>query len=120
MFAEIKINLINNFPMPFDEALSAAQKKICQRLVSLADQMLEAQIKLRDSIMIAERTAKQRTAILDSQIDALVYELYGLTAEEIAIIEGQQWNRKNWDRTTNRFSTKKSERKAVFITRHST
>jgi hypothetical protein len=40
------------------------------------------------------RTAPNRTAIerqaaaTDKQIDALVYELYGLTEEEIRIVEG--------------------------------
>jgi len=31
---------------------------------------------------------QQRTDATDRQIDALVYELYGLTEEEIAIVEG--------------------------------
>lgn len=31
----------------------------------------------------------QLTALLAAGIDRLVYELYGLTAEEIAIVEGQ-------------------------------
>jgi hypothetical protein len=30
----------------------------------------------------------QKLAITDQQIDALVYELYGLTDEEIGIVEG--------------------------------
>jgi hypothetical protein len=32
----------------------------------------------------------QRLAITDSQIDLLVYELHGLTEEEIRIVEGGQ------------------------------
>ncbi|MGI8966701.1 MAG: hypothetical protein ACR2H1_11525 [Limisphaerales bacterium] len=31
---------------------------------------------------------KNKSASLDRQIDALVYELYGLTADEIKIVEG--------------------------------
>jgi type II restriction/modification system DNA methylase subunit YeeA len=31
---------------------------------------------------------ENKCAALDRQIDALVYELYGLTAEEIKIVEG--------------------------------
>jgi len=35
------------------------------------------------------KTALERqVAATDTQIDALVYQLYGLTAEEIAIVEG--------------------------------
>jgi len=38
-----------------------------------------------------EQTALQRQIeATDRQIDALVYELYGLTAEEIKIVEGQE------------------------------
>ena len=37
-----------------------------------------------------EQTALRRQiAAKDRQIDALVYELYGLTEEEIAIVEGR-------------------------------
>jgi len=42
----------------------------------------------------AARTAHEQTSLqrqitaTDGQIDRLVYELYGLTAEEIAIVEG--------------------------------
>jgi hypothetical protein len=32
----------------------------------------------------------QKIAIADQQVDALVYELYGLNADEIQVIEGEQ------------------------------
>ena len=37
---------------------------------------------------------QRRIEATDRQIDVLVYELYGLTEEEIAIVEGAQANRK--------------------------
>jgi hypothetical protein len=90
MFAEIKINLINDMPIPFGKTLSSSQKTICQRLAVLADQMLAAQMTLRNPTWGADRKSTgQRIAILDGQIDELVYELYGLTPEDIAIIEGK-------------------------------
>ena len=36
----------------------------------------------------ARQLLDQKLAITDQQIDALVYELYGLTEEEIRIVEG--------------------------------
>jgi len=33
---------------------------------------------------------QRRIEATDQEIDALVYELYGLTEEEIAIVEGKQ------------------------------
>ena len=86
MFAEIKINLLNDFPVPFGNTLSSLQKKKLAHLADLADQMLAAKLKQYELFTDVNH---KRIAILDSQIDALVYELYGLTAEEIAIIEGE-------------------------------
>lgn len=61
-----------------------------QKLSSLATQMLDAHRQLglakseADKAMLA-----QRIDILDAQINALVYSLYGLTKEEIAVVEGK-------------------------------
>ena len=35
------------------------------------------------------RSARGEINVTDEQIDALVYELYGLTAEEIRIVDGR-------------------------------
>lgn len=60
-------------------------------MVSLVDQMLEAQKDALSEKIVTETDKKfiqQRISILDEQIDSLVYELYGLTDEEIKIVEG--------------------------------
>jgi hypothetical protein len=36
-----------------------------------------------------QESLQRQIAATDNQIDALVYELYGLTEEEIAIVEGR-------------------------------
>ena len=60
------------------------------RMVQLVDQMLDAQKKLHASKSENDRRHYQQKAdILDKQIDALVYELYGLTEAEIKIVEGE-------------------------------
>jgi hypothetical protein len=59
------------------------------RMVQLVDQMLDAKKQLA-----AARTERDKNfyenkwATLDRQIDNLVYELYNLTPDEIAIVEG--------------------------------
>ncbi|MCL2117615.1 MAG: Eco57I restriction-modification methylase domain-containing protein, partial [Planctomycetaceae bacterium] len=59
------------------------------KIIALADQMLVAQAKCYAAMSDSDRKlAEQRIAILDQQIDSLVYELYGLTEEEIGIVEG--------------------------------
>ena len=58
-------------------------------MVSLVDQMLSLNKRLPPPETDHEKTALQRQIdATDRQIDQLVYELYGLTEEEIRIVEG--------------------------------
>ena len=60
-------------------------------MYTLADQMLETQKRLPQAFSNEDKKLlKQRVAILDRQIDRAVYELYGLTGEEVKIVEGEQ------------------------------
>ncbi len=71
----------------FDNPQEKAQH---DKMVKLVEQMLEAQKEAHNTEnKTAEQIkfAKQRCDLLDKQIDALVYELYGLTDEEIKIVE---------------------------------
>ncbi|MGD0261087.1 MAG: hypothetical protein ABSD29_14835 [Verrucomicrobiota bacterium] len=53
------------------------------------DKMLALTPKLRAAKTDAERqTLQNAVTATDQQIDALVYELYGLTPQEIALVEG--------------------------------
>jgi len=59
------------------------------RMVSLVTQMLDLHRRLTAEGVPHEKTALQRRIeMTDRQIDQLVYELYGLTTEEIAAVEG--------------------------------
>jgi adenine-specific DNA-methyltransferase len=63
--------------------------KLRDLVISLVDQMLETQKLLNKSKTDQDREVYQKKAdLLDKQIDRLVYELYGLTEEEINVIEG--------------------------------
>ena len=58
-------------------------------MVALVSQMLELNKKLQDATLEHEKTLLLRQVeAADGAIDALVYELYRLTGEEIAIVEG--------------------------------
>jgi hypothetical protein len=58
------------------------------RMVSLVDRMLFLHKQLKEARTPHEQTGLQRQIeATDDQIDALVYELYGLTEEEIKIVE---------------------------------
>jgi len=57
-------------------------------MVSLVDQMLSLNKQLPEAKTDHEKTTLQRQIdATDQQIDQLVYELYGLTQEEIKIVE---------------------------------
>jgi type I restriction-modification system DNA methylase subunit len=59
------------------------------KLVALVDKMLALTPKLRAAKSDSEKaTLQNAVSATDRQIDALVYELYGLTPEEIALVEG--------------------------------
>ena len=59
-------------------------------MVALVTQMLDLNKWLQDVRVEQEKTQLSRQIeVTDAAIDKLVYELYGLTAEEIAIVEAR-------------------------------
>jgi hypothetical protein len=60
-------------------------------MVSLVERILELHKKLVAAKVPDEKTRLQREIdATDSQIDKLVYDLYGLTEDEIKIVEGEK------------------------------
>ena len=58
------------------------------KMVRLVEQMMEARKAWAAAQMEKDKTYyDDKCKALDKQIDALVYELYGLTEEEISIVE---------------------------------
>ena len=73
-------------PIDFSDPADVARH---DRMVALVEQMLSLHKQLPQARTPHEQTALQRQIeATDRQIDALVYELYGLTEEEIRIVEG--------------------------------
>jgi hypothetical protein len=89
-FQKILIQDAKTFPIaPLDLAKSADRARH-DRLVALVDKMLALTPKLRAAKTDRERATLQNAlAATDRAIDALVYELYALTPEEIALVEGR-------------------------------
>jgi len=70
----------------FDDANDALRHR---RIVALVEQMLELRKQLSAAHTAADREMYQRQIdATDTEIDALVYALHGLTEEEIRIVEG--------------------------------
>ena len=61
------------------------------KLVALVDNMLEMQKKYHEARMEQDKELYERQIkFIDTQIDHLVYDLYGLTEEEVMVVEGDR------------------------------
>ena len=59
-------------------------------LSALVDQMITAQEQLGSAISDSDKKfLQQRVDVLDKQINAVVYGLYGLTSDEVKVVEGE-------------------------------
>jgi hypothetical protein len=89
LFPQFKVRDLSRFPIRvinFEDPKDIAQH---DKMVALVKRMLELYKKLAGATIPADRTLYRRQIeATDRQIDALVYELYGLTDEEIALVEG--------------------------------
>jgi hypothetical protein len=73
-----------NFSDPADNARH-------DKMVTLVDSMLGLHTQLAAAKSAAQKAIMQRQIdATDAEIDRLVYDLYGLTAEEIAVVEGER------------------------------
>jgi len=81
---------LSSLPLPRLDMSKLEDRKRHDSLVSLAAQMLDAKQQEVRAGNEAKRDFWTRKAMgLDRQIDSLVYGLYGLTSEEIALVEGR-------------------------------
>jgi NOL1/NOP2/fmu family ribosome biogenesis protein len=89
-YFEYKPMYISQIPISVIDFSDPADVAHHDRMVSLVDRMLALHKQLQDVRTPHEKIAIQRQIeATDRQIDALVYELYGLTEEEIRIVEGR-------------------------------
>jgi hypothetical protein len=90
VFPQVKMGKLRSLPFRIIDFSKKSDKAAHDKLVSLVDQMLVLKKKEQ-----AETVPQTKTMIgrqiqaADKQIDALVYQLYGLTDEEIKVVEGE-------------------------------
>ena len=85
LIAKFDQNLDAYHNMDFSKS---ADKLRHDKMVTLVERMLDLNKQLADTKIPDEKTRLQRKIeATDRQIDQLVYELYGLTEEEIKIVE---------------------------------
>lgn len=84
-------NSVSKLPIRRIDFSKTADKTMHDKLVEFADKLLVLAPKLREATTESEKAVLQNAiAATDQQIDALVYDLYGLSPEEIALVEGSK------------------------------
>ena len=88
-FTKVRTNQLARLPVHpinFSNPVEVAKH---DKLVSLVDNMFELQKKYHEARMDRDKELYERQIkIVDKQIERLVYDLYGLTEEEIKVVEG--------------------------------
>jgi hypothetical protein len=93
IFPQFKVNELAQFPIPALDLSNKTDKAQHDRLVTLVDQMLDLKKKEHAETVPQTKTILGRQIqAVDKQIDTLVYELYGLTEDEIKVVEGKDGN----------------------------
>ena len=87
----VQRNELASLPLAQIDFSKPADKARHDKLVALVDKLLGLMPKLRLATADSEKAVLQNAVTAtDQQIDALVYELYGLTDDEIKLVEGGQ------------------------------
>jgi adenine-specific DNA-methyltransferase len=88
VLAQVKPTILNQLPIRTIDHLNPRDEARHGRIVQFIDQMLISKKQLAASSTERDKTFyESKCAPLDRQIDNLVYELYDLTPDEIAIVE---------------------------------
>jgi type I restriction-modification system DNA methylase subunit len=89
-FRQTTLGELRRLPIRTIDFTKPAEKKMHDNLVSLVEKMLELNKQLQKAHFNSEKEPIERQiAATDKKIDELVYQLYGLTEEEIKIVEGK-------------------------------
>jgi len=89
-FAEVKIANLQKLPVPEVKLSEAADRVRYDQLIRLVEQLLSAKKSWEGAKLDRDKYYyESKCAALDRQIDKLVYELYGLSEEEIKVVEDE-------------------------------
>ncbi len=90
-FPQVTVFSLAQVPIRVLDLLNRSEKERRDQMVSLVDSMLALQKQLAAAKSEAQKTVVQRQIdATDTKIDRLVYDLYGLTKKEIAVVEAEE------------------------------
>jgi hypothetical protein len=91
IFPQVRIGYLKELPICTIDFTNLTEKNQHDALVGLADRMLDLHKQLVKSSFDSEKEPIERQIkATDKKIDELVYQLYGLTEEEIKVVEGEK------------------------------
>lgn len=89
VFPKINTNTLENIPVPCLDLSQNFQRQQHDLMVQLVEQMLRLHQQInQENVPSSKKIIQQQIKVIDKQINQLVYELYELTDEIIALIEG--------------------------------
>ena len=87
---DVGVAVMRNFPVHRIDFSNSHDKSRHDEMVQLVDTMLGLHKKLVEAkVPDMKRMVQRQIEAVDNQIDRLVYELYGLTDDEIGIVENE-------------------------------
>ncbi len=89
VLAQVKPTFIERLPIKVIDFNTKSEVIIYQKIISFVDQILATKKQLQQAKTEADKNyLNSKCERLDKEIDQLVYQLYGLTEDEIKIVEG--------------------------------
>ena len=80
--------MVRNLPIKTINFSNPTEKAQHDKLVALVESMLDLQRKHHETRMERDKVLYERQIkVVDAQIDRLVYDLYGLTEEEVKVVK---------------------------------
>jgi len=90
IFAEVKVVNLEKLPIRLIDFQNQVEKSFHDEIVKLVDHLLKLKQEIRDAKLQTQINQMQsKIDYCESRIDKIVYQLYGLTEEEIKIVEGE-------------------------------
>jgi len=86
--AQVKTQVVESIPFPQFDLSKKSDKVIHDKIVYAVEQLLDLYPKLPVAVLAERQRFEGKIAHFETRIDELVYSLYGLSLDEIAIVEG--------------------------------
>jgi hypothetical protein len=86
--AQVKTQVVEFIPLPQLNLSQESDKISHDKIVYAVEQLLDLYPKLLTAVFAERQRLEGKAAHFEKRIDELVYHIYGLTDEEIAIVEG--------------------------------